>query len=247
MSSINQESQFRKHSDVTAISQFNPKDQELDQYFEDFALPALQKFQSNFSDQDFLSNEKMQNANSYEQEYGISINDNQVKENLQTACFQQPEQNNTNIQNNSHMNKRNRRITHYNEFFDKDVDEHNLNNSPCKCSKSHCLLLYCACFHRNIKCSELCKCYDCHNKQDYSQFRKQALEKVKVKQQRLKHDDDLFDKATVWGCQCRKSQCKKNYCECFIRNKKCSSLCKCKNCENKRRIPIHKKIVKCEH
>ncbi|CAK80559.1 unnamed protein product (macronuclear) [Paramecium tetraurelia] len=246
MFSLNYEPQIRKPSDATAIFQCYPIDQEFEQCSEDFPPPALLKYY-NISEQQLFYNENMQDAIVQEQEFGISINSNQGIEKLQTTNFQQLEQSNTNIQSNNLKEKRNRRTTHYREFFDKDLDEHNLNNSPCKCSKSHCLKLYCACFHRNIECSELCQCHDCHNKSDYSQIRTQALEKVKVKQQRRKHDDDLFDKDTVWGCQCRKSQCKKNYCECFIRNKKCSSLCKCNNCENKRRVPNIKKIIKCEN
>ncbi|CAD8091530.1 unnamed protein product [Paramecium sonneborni] len=247
MSSINQEPQIRKHSDVTANYQTYPKDQELDQYFENFPQPALQKYQSTFSDQDFLINEKFQNIGDYEQEQRIPIISDLIEEKLQTTSFQQFEQIDTYNQNYNLKEKRIRRTTNYNEFFDQQLDDQNQLNLPCKCNKSHCLQLYCACFHRNIECSKLCKCNDCHNKQDYSQIRNQALEKVKIKQQRLKYDEDLFDKKTVWGCQCKKSQCKKNYCECFIRNKKCSSICKCNDCENKKRISKQKKIVKCEH
>ena len=34
----------------------------------------------------------------------------------------------------------------------------------CHCKRSHCLKKYCECFQAGIKCSELCKCEDCHNK-----------------------------------------------------------------------------------
>ncbi|CAD8157920.1 unnamed protein product [Paramecium pentaurelia] len=249
MSSINQEAQLRKHSDVTAVFQNQFNEYELDQYFDNIPPPALQKYRSNFSEQDFFINEKLQNTNDYdqEQELGISINSNQDEEKHQTTSFHQFELININNQKNNVKEKRNRKKTHYNEFFDYDVNEYQQSNSPCKCNKSHCLLLYCTCFHKNIECSEKCQCHDCHNNQDYSQIRKQALEKVKIKQQRLKNDDDLFDKTTIWGCQCKKSQCKKNYCECFIRNKKCSSLCKCNNCQNKKRIPNFKKIMKSKY
>ncbi|CAD8079382.1 unnamed protein product [Paramecium sonneborni] len=241
MSSFDQEQQLRKPSDVTAIFQNYPQDQEEDQYIENLPLPALRQYKSNFSDEEYFINGKLQNLGGNEQEQGIFININQIEEKLQTKNFQSLEQVDNTNQNNRLQGKRIRRTNNYNEFFDQQLDEQNKNNSPCKCSKSHCLQLYCACFHRNIECSKLCKCYDCHNKQDYCQIRNQAFEKVKIKQQKLKHDKDLFDKTTVWGCQCKKSQCKKNYCECFIRNKKCSSLCKCKNCENKKRIQNLKK------
>ena len=34
------------------------------------------------------------------------------------------------------------------------------------------------------------------------------------------------------GCNCRKTKCLKNYCECFQAGVKCSNLCTCDNCEN---------------
>jgi len=32
------------------------------------------------------------------------------------------------------------------------------------------------------------------------------------------------------GCNCKKTNCRKNYCECFNSGLKCSYLCKCANC-----------------
>lgn len=36
----------------------------------------------------------------------------------------------------------------------------------------------------------------------------------------------------MWGCNCRKTRCLKRYCECFIRQKKCTVTCNCEDCEN---------------
>ncbi|CAK92370.1 unnamed protein product (macronuclear) [Paramecium tetraurelia] len=125
----------------------------------------------------------------------------------------------------------------YNQESDlnSQSNEHTMN--PCNCSKSNCLKLYCQCFHQNKQCTELCKCLDCKNCDYHTQVRQTALEKIKMKSQRQKHDNDLFDLSKVWGCKCQKSQCQKNYCECFRRNQKCNSSCRCKDCANKKKIP----------
>lgn len=36
----------------------------------------------------------------------------------------------------------------------------------------------------------------------------------------------------VKGCNCKKSQCMNNYCECHQLGAKCTELCKCKECQN---------------
>ncbi|CAD8099596.1 unnamed protein product [Paramecium primaurelia] len=108
----------------------------------------------------------------------------------------------------------------------------------CKCTKSNCLKLYCKCFHQNKKCNDLCNCIECKNKEEDFGIRFNALEKIKQKLHKQNNDDDLFDISKIWGCNCQKSQCQKNYCECFVRNQKCSSICRCKNCANKKKFPF---------
>lgn len=34
------------------------------------------------------------------------------------------------------------------------------------------------------------------------------------------------------GCNCKKTGCKKKYCECYSQGVACNQHCKCSNCEN---------------
>lgn len=40
------------------------------------------------------------------------------------------------------------------------------------------------------------------------------------------------DKRHFKGCNCKKSNCQKKYCECFQSGVNCSDLCKCEECKN---------------
>ncbi|CAD8194313.1 unnamed protein product [Paramecium octaurelia] len=106
---------------------------------------------------------------------------------------------------------------------------------PCHCTKTHCLQLYCSCFHNRRQCMSECKCNDCYNDGQHEEDVLKAVEQIKMKEQRASHHDlDSFDTKQVWGCKCKKTKCVKGYCECFIRGKKCTSHCQCTECENKR-------------
>lgn len=41
------------------------------------------------------------------------------------------------------------------------------------------------------------------------------------------------------GCNCKKSNCLKKYCECFNNNIFCGNNCKCKNCKNIKTMEIN--------
>ena len=38
------------------------------------------------------------------------------------------------------------------------------------------------------------------------------------------------------GCNCRKSSCRKKYCDCFRKGRKCGGSCLCVECKNKEEL-----------
>ena len=113
----------------------------------------------------------------------------------------------------------------------------------CSCKQSRCLKLYCDCFSVEKLCDG-CNCKDCENTLGNPEVEKA---RAQVKKRQPKAFDKKFvsaDGALVIevkdkegsrharGCNCSKSKCIKNYCECYQMNISCSDKCKCIGCAN---------------
>lgn len=94
----------------------------------------------------------------------------------------------------------------------------------CTCKKTKCLKMYCECFSLGKPCTEDCNCIGCENCKEHSDALLKAQELVRSKV--------LEGNSTTKGCNCKKSQCQKKYCECYNAGLTCGSECKCINCLN---------------
>lgn len=109
---------------------------------------------------------------------------------------------------------------------------------PCNCTKSQCLKLYCDCFANGEFCSG-CNCTNCFNCLPKERERQKAIsqclernpEAFRPKIGRAKALDSIGRRHTK-GCNCKRSGCLKNYCECYEAKILCSNLCKCCGCKN---------------
>lgn len=116
---------------------------------------------------------------------------------------------------------------------------------PCNCTKSQCLKLYCDCFANGEFCSG-CNCTNCFNSLEKEKERQKAISQClernpeafrpkigkAVKASIGEPAPESIERRHTKGCNCKRSGCLKNYCECYEAKILCSNLCKCCGCKN---------------
>ena len=101
----------------------------------------------------------------------------------------------------------------------------------CNCKNSGCLKRYCECFSRMKYCDSNCQCKNCLNNIKFEKERTEAI-KIYLVKSPVSFKKINMDLNNI-TCNCKKSNCLKNYCECFQFGLKCTYNCGCVDCKNR--------------
>jgi hypothetical protein len=74
----------------------------------------------------------------------------------------------------------------------------------CTCKKTNCIKMYCECFSVGKECTPECACFGCYNHGNHEDLPQ------KIKQRSLNSN-----RHHSRGCNCKKTNCQKKYCECY--------------------------------
>ncbi|XP_063854719.1 protein lin-54 homolog isoform X5 [Scylla paramamosain] len=102
---------------------------------------------------------------------------------------------------------------------------------PCNCKKSQCLKLYCDCFANGEFCNN-CNCANCFNNLNHEEDRQKAIKACldrnpQAFRPKIGKGGSDNERRHNKGCNCKRSGCLKNYCECYEAKIPCSNMCKC--------------------